>query len=233
MTGERALELRVVHAGKGFVVVDKPPGMLSVPGKGEGKADCVASRVAAMFPTATGPLIVHRLDMDTSGLMVLGLTEHAQRELSAQFERKQVEKQYIALVDGLLDEARKGLIDAPLRVDVEHRPFQLVDVVSGRRAVTRWRLLSHETDRSRLELTPDTGRTHQLRVHLAAAPSLGGLGRCILGDVLYGSGYRGPEPNEARGRLVEAPRLMLHATRISFRQPVDEQRLEFASPAPF
>ncbi len=226
-------ELRIVHTGEGFAVVDKPAGMLSVPGKGEGKTDCVAARVAAAFPSSEGPIIVHRLDMDTSGLMVVGLTERTQRELSIQFQRKRVVKSYIALVDGLVTEAEEGAIDVPLRVDIEHRPFQVVDVVSGRAAVTRWRLLGHETDRSRMELRPETGRTHQLRVHMAAAPGVGGLGRCILGDVLYGSGYRGPERREARGRLREAPRLMLHATMLSFFGPGSERRVEFVSPAPF
>jgi tRNA pseudouridine32 synthase/23S rRNA pseudouridine746 synthase len=211
--------LRIVHAGGRFVVVDKPPGMLSVPGKGPDKADCVASRVAAIFPAATGPFIVHRLDMETSGLMVLGLDPDAQRELSGQFEARTVEKIYVALVVGILTRDA-GTIDLPIRPDPARRPLQVVDPVQGRSAVTGWRALARETDRTRVEFRPITGRTHQIRVHAAAPEPIGGLGSPILGDVLYGSD-------------TPSPRLMLHAALLSFRAPGGVARVEFRSPPAF
>jgi tRNA pseudouridine32 synthase / 23S rRNA pseudouridine746 synthase len=224
--------LRIVHKGARFVVVDKPAWLLSVPGKGPGKQDCVAARVAAMFPEATGPLIVHRLDMETSGLMVLGLDPMAQRELSMQFERREVDKAYVALlgepsgnvqVGGAetlgaerapLLPGESGLITLPIRTDIDDRPRQIVDFVHGKQAVTHWHVLAHETDRVRVRFVPETGRTHQLRVHAAAA-----LKRPIVGDRLYGG--------EA------APRLMLHSALLSFIEPGGSRRAEFESGAGF
>lgn len=203
--------------------------MLSVPGKGPAKADCVASRIAARYPNARGPLVVHRLDMETSGLMVLALDAEAQRDLSRQFEERTVEKQYVALLGATgepssarpccatsdpLRTADHGDISLPLRADLDHRPFQIVDPDRGRAATTRWRLLAREIDRYRILFEPLTGRTHQLRVHAAA-----GLRRPILGDTLYG----GPP----------ADRLMLHASRLSFLDPTTRARVEFESPPPF
>ena len=207
-------DIEIVHAGPAYVVIDKPSGMLSVPGRGDDKADCAASRVREAFPGASGPLVVHRLDMETSGLMVLGLTPAAQRHLSMQFERRRVEKRYRALVSGLIDED-EGVIDLPLRADIERRPIQIVDHDLGKPARTAWRVLSRETDRTRLELTPETGRTHQLRVHMAT-----GIGCPIVGDVLYG---------DADG----AERLMLHATWLSIIDPESGRRASFESAAPF
>jgi len=213
---------RIVHATPRYVVVDKPSWMLSVPGKGPEKSDCVAARVAARFPEARGPLIVHRLDMETSGLMVLGLDTDAQRELSRQFEERVVEKQYTALLSGgpapgtpdPLGEADHGEISLPMRADIERRPIQIVDRRQGREAVTRWRVLGREIDRVRVLFEPRTGRTHQLRVHAAA-----GLGRPIVGDTLYGG--------------ESAERLMLHASRLSFLEPGTRTRVEFENRAPF
>lgn len=207
---------RVLHAGDGYAVVEKPPSVLSVPGKGQDKADCVAARVRALFPGATGPLVVHRLDMETSGLMVFGLDPDSQRELSRQFEDREVEKSYIALLSGpgagaLSD---SGRIDLPMRADLERRPLQIIDHEHGRAAVTLWQVLAREVDRVRVRFEPLTGRTHQLRLHAAA-----GLGLPIIGDVLYGG-----EP---------AQRLMLHAASLSFREPRTGRRVEFHSPAPF
>lgn len=203
----------VVHLGERYVVVDKPSGLLSVPGKGEEKQDCVVSRVRRMFPAATGPLIVHRLDMETSGLLVLGIDPEAQRDLSGQFERREVEKAYVALVNGSPRED-SGVIELAIRLDVERRPYQIIDPIQGRPALTRWRVLSREIDRTRLQLVPETGRTHQLRVHCAS-----GLSCPIIGDVLYGDGV--------------GERLMLHATRLSFREPGGGSRVEFVSVTPF
>lgn len=195
-----------------WVVICKPHGILSVPGKGPDKQDCAASRVQAAFPAARGPLIVHRLDMDTSGLMVLGLDADAQRALSAQFESRTVGKAYIALVSGQ-PHSECGLVDVPMRLDVDRRPYQIVDYEHGRTATTRWRLLTCEVDRSRLRLEPETGRTHQLRVHCAH------IGHPIIGDVLYDG-----EP---------ADRLMLHAAELSFDDPTTRERIMVTSPAPF
>ena len=223
MPGDFPDQPRIVAQTGRFVVVDKPPGMLSVPGKGPEKADCAAARVAAKFPEATGPLVVHRLDMETSGLLVFGLDEASQRDLSAQFESRVVEKSYIALVTaglvrGLMGpdplDAESGDLSLPMRGDLDRRPLQVVDPEHGREAVTRWRVMAREVDRIRIRFEPLTGRTHQLRVHAAA-----GLGHPIIGDELYG----GPE----------AERLMLHAASLSFLEPGTQRRVEFNSPAPF
>ena len=193
--------------------------MLSVPGKGEEKADCAVARVRAMFPAATGPLVVHRLDMDTSGLLVLGLNPESQRDLSMQFEFRKTEKRYIALVGGIV-EADQGDISLPMRADLTNRPHQIIDHELGRPAQTHFRVLAREIDRTRVEFEPITGRSHQLRVHAAAAREIGGLGHPILGDILYGDS-------------TSASRLMLHATYLSFCLPGGGKRVEFTSAAEF
>lgn len=245
------LGLDVVLATDRFVVVNKPAGLLSVPGKGADKQDCVAARVRQMFPGATGPVTVHRLDMDTSGLIVCALDADAQRALSMQFERREVEKRYVALVDGVVG-CESGAIEAPIRADLDNRPYQVIDRSHGRPARTNWKVLSIETDRTRVELIPFTGRTHQLRVHCAYAGPGGmawhGLGwhgspsreetgsdprstarsavrpHPILGDVLYGPPWIDP---------AESDRLMLHAAAMVFTDPASGQRVEARSPAPF
>lgn len=212
-----AEQLAIVHADPAFVVVDKPAGMLSVPGRGPDKTDCVPAVLRQMFPHATGPMTVHRLDMDTSGLMVVALSTYAQRYLSVQFERRRVEKSYCALVEGVVHRDF-GTIDLPIRPDWPNRPRQMVCPERGKASRTAYRVLTIETDRTRLELTPITGRTHQLRVHLAHEM---GLGRPIIGDPLYGRG------------LESGPRLMLHATRLSFRPPGRRRMTDFFCPPPF
>lgn len=212
-------ELRLVHIDQRFVVVDKPAGLLSVPGKGEDKADCVISRVRDLFPEATGPMVVHRLDMDTSGLLVVALDVGAQRDLSVQFQDRLTRKAYIALVDGVVTRDA-GYVDLPLRVDWPNRPLQIVCMEEGRPAQTEYRVLARETDRTRLELVPITGRTHQLRVHCADAR---GLGMPILGDRLYAHG-------PAR---EDHPRLMLHAAKLSVRPPGSKRLMDFESVVPF
>lgn len=212
--------LSIIAATDRYVVVDKPAGLLSVPGKGEANQDCVASRVRALFPHATGPLVVHRLDMDTSGLILVALDADAQRDLSQQFEARTVHKTYVALVDGV-PPSEQGVIELPIRADIDRRPLQIVDHAQGRPSTTHYSLLSIETDRARLRLTPITGRTHQLRVHLAA------IGHPILGDVLYG-----PQPRTAH--LAE--RLCLHAATLSFRAPGADSSagdVHVESPVPF
>lgn len=209
--------LDIAYQTDRFVVIDKPPGLLSVPGKGDDNQDCAAARVRAMFPAATGPLVVHRLDMDTSGLLIVALDPDAQRDLSMQFERREVEKSYTALVDGAVD-LESGTIDIPIRMDPANRPYQVVDRSHHRPAITCYKVLSYETDRTRLELIPQTGRTHQLRVHCAH------LGHPILGDVLYG-----PQPRTGES----APRLMLHAAMLGFTDPATGRRIRVQRPAPF
>jgi tRNA pseudouridine32 synthase/23S rRNA pseudouridine746 synthase len=229
--------LRIIHESRSYVVVDKPSGLLSVPGKGAHKADCVISRVREMIPRARGPLIVHRLDMDTSGLLVVGLTPEAQATLSFQFECRTVSKRYVALVEGTPPQPR-GTVDLPMRLDIERRPYQIVDFIHGRDARTHYRLLStapshvgsHDhTTCSKIEFEPVTGRAHQIRVHAATPPNAfpqappaqrGGLGCPILGDILYGD-------ESASGRL------MLHASMLSFNDPDTNNRVTFDNPAPF
>lgn len=205
--------ISIAAQGARWVVVDKPSGVLSVPGKGAEKQSCVASWVQARFPQAAGPLIVHRLDMDTSGLMVVALDAEAQRELSGQFERRRTEKSYEALVAGNVV-ADEGEIDAPMRLDVDRRPMQIIDAVQGREAVTRWRVLNRQNELTRLRLEPLTGRTHQLRLHSAH------MGHPILGDVLYAPAHT-------------AARLMLHAAELAFFEPGSDQKVRVKSRTPF
>ncbi|MEM6466034.1 MAG: pseudouridine synthase [Pseudomonadota bacterium] len=189
--------------------VDKPAGLLSVPGKDPAHKDCVATRLSDQDPHSR---LVHRLDMDTSGLMVFARTPTAQRHLGLQFERRHVAKTYVALVAG--EVARdEGEIDLPLIADWPNRPLQKVCHETGKPAQTAWRVVARGRDWTRLELSPRTGRSHQLRVHLRA------LGHPILGDRFYD----GPA----------APRLMLHALRLSLRHPEGGRRMTVQSPLPF
>lgn len=217
-------KIPIIHEDERFVVIDKPSGLLSVPGKGLEKQDCAVWRVRLMYPRARGPMVVHRLDMETSGLMVVALDEDAQRQLSMQFEGRQVEKSYAALLEGSV-EGETGEVRLPLRADLQNRPRQIVDFEHGMRAHTSWRVLAREIDRTRVEFRPVTGRTHQLRVHAATARDAfgergGGLGCPIVGDGLYGTTGSGA-------------RLMLHAAGLSFLVPGGSRRLDFVCPAPF
>ncbi|MDD5297158.1 MAG: RluA family pseudouridine synthase [Rhodocyclaceae bacterium] len=204
--------LDLVYADETLLVVVKPAGLLSVPGRGADKRDCLASRVQARYPDA---LIVHRLDMSTSGLLVLARGEAAHRALSRLFAQRQVGKRYVALLTGRMARA-SGVVDLPLITDWPRRPRQKVDFESGKPSLTRFQLLGHEGESSRVELEPETGRTHQLRVHMQS------LGHPILGDELYG---RGPTP--------DAPRLMLHAAALAFAHPEDGRPMTFVSEVPF
>ncbi len=151
--------LHIILESPSFVVVDKPSGLLSVPGIGPEKQDCVVARVRAAYPHATGPMMVHRLDMDTSGLLVVALTPDAQRELSPAFEARRVDKSYLALLDGLVAEDL-GTISLPMRLDVDRRPYQIVDFVHGREAVSRYQVLAGAEGSTRVRFDPITGRTH-------------------------------------------------------------------------
>jgi len=210
--------IRVVLARPRFVVIDKPSGMLSVPGIGADKQDCAVARVRAMFPGATGPMMVHRLDTDTSGLLLIALDPGAQSALSKQFEARTVSKAYTAVLDGPVN-PDEGVIDLPMRLDPDNRPYQIVDYLYGRPARSRFRVLERSGPRTRVRFEPITGRTHQLRIH-AAHPC--GLNAPILGDPLY----------HPLGRSVH-PRLFLHAGELAFHDPDSGDRVEVQSDTPF
>jgi tRNA pseudouridine32 synthase/23S rRNA pseudouridine746 synthase len=200
----------VIHADESLLVVVKPEGLLSVPGKGPEKADCLIARLMAIYPRV---LLVHRLDTDTSGVMVFARTSAAQSHLAMQFERRETGKTYVARVAGTVaDEA--GTVDLPLAVDWPNRPRQHVDPAKGRTAVTDWQVIARGAGETRMRLIPHTGRTHQLRVHMAA------LGHPIMGDPLYAA------PSDH-------PRLMLHAERLAFRHPATGAEMAFVAPCPF
>ena len=208
--------LDILYSDDAIVVVNKPSGLLSVPGKGEENQDCVVSRLRALFPDCIEQPSVHRLDQDTSGILVLALTASAHRNLSVQFMDRLVGKRYVALLDGVLEED-SGEIELPIRLDPDDRPRQVHDPVNGKRAVTRWRKLGTEEGRTRVEFLLLTGRTHQLRVHSSHEK---GLGFPIVGDRLYGTGT-GPG------------QLKLHASCLRFRHPVTRAPMEFVSEPPF
>jgi len=207
--------LDLVYADDALVVVNKPEGLLSVPGRGPGKEDCLVARVRVRFPDA---LIVHRLDRDTSGLLVLGRGAEMQSRLSIAFQKRQVDKRYVAVVDGC-PAAAEGEVNLPLIVDWPNRPRQKVDFDEGRPSLTRYRVIACDaaTGTARVRLEPVTGRSHQLRVHMLS------LGHPIVGDTLYAT----------PAALAKAPRLCLHAAWLAFDHPVDGRPLEFASEPPF
>jgi tRNA pseudouridine32 synthase / 23S rRNA pseudouridine746 synthase len=210
-----AMDIAVPWFDDSLIVVDKPAGLLAVPGRGDDKRDCVAARVQARWSDA---LVVHRLDMATSGLMLLARGARVQRLLSEAFAERRVRKQYIAVVDGIVDVDR-GTIELPLSADWPNRPRQRVDADHGKPSATEWQVLSRDAtgSRTRLLLSPLTGRSHQLRVHLQA------IGHAIVGDTLYG------RYDPATASL----RLLLHASRLELAHPVHGAMLVFESPAPF
>jgi tRNA pseudouridine32 synthase/23S rRNA pseudouridine746 synthase len=204
--------LEVLHLDHEVIVLNKPAGLLSVPGKGPDLADCLLSRVQAAFADA---LLVHRLDRDTSGVMVFALTPHAQRHLGLQFEKRMIKKTYIARVWGVLAE-KSGTVDLPLIVDWPNRPRQMVCHDTGRPAQTDWRMVGDDGQTARVKLMPHTGRSHQLRVHMLS------LGHPILGDPFY-----------ATGAARDFPRMMLHSEELRFRHPDGGQSTRIRSKAPF
>jgi tRNA pseudouridine32 synthase/23S rRNA pseudouridine746 synthase len=208
--------LDVIHADGRLLVLNKPAGLLSVPGIGPANQDCLSRRAAAAYP---GARIVHRLDRETSGVIALALDADAQRDLSGQFERREVAKRYVAVVAGL-PPSDEGEIDLPLRKDLEPPrpgPRHIVDHERGRPALTRYQVVQRGRDAARLELHPLTGRSHQLRVHLSA------IGHAILGDDLYA-------PPEV---LARSDRLLLHAEALSLVHPATGERMTFLAPCPF
>lgn len=202
----------VIHADGHLIVVNKPEGLLSVPGKGADKADCLIARLARMFPRV---LLVHRLDTDTSGVIVFARTSAAQVTLAGQFERRETGKDYVARVWGIV-QPDAGTVDLPLTVDWPNRPRQHVNHATGRTAVTDWRVIARGEHETRVHLMPRTGRSHQLRVHMAE------IGHPILGDPLY-----------AHPAAAAHPRLMLHAERLAFRHPGTGAPVAFTAPPPF
>jgi tRNA pseudouridine32 synthase/23S rRNA pseudouridine746 synthase len=218
MTNRPEYNVTPIYADDSLLVFNKPSGLLAVPGRGIDKQDCLSVRVQARYPDA---LIVHRLDMATSGLMVMARGAAAQRALNQAFAAREVGKRYVAVVAGRLDEPPEdwGVIDLPIIVDWPNRPLRIVDPVHGKPSLTRWRLLGWDETggNSRVELEPVTGRSHQLRVHLRE------LGHPILGDTLYA-------PPDVR---VLAGRLLLHAWSLRLMHPLTGKALLFESEAPF
>ncbi|KUP92846.1 RluA family pseudouridine synthase [Tritonibacter horizontis] len=204
--------LDILHHDAQLLVVNKPAGLLSVPGKGDHLSDCLLARLQAAFPEA---LLVHRLDRDTSGVMVFAMTPHAQRHLGLQFEKRMTKKTYLARLDGQL-QPRAGTVDLPLIVDWPNRPLQKVCHETGKPAETEWKVLSHGADETRVRLMPRTGRSHQLRVHMLS------LGHPILGDPLYAS-----------GAAREHPRMMLHSEELRLKHPDGGASQKFRAKAPF
>lgn len=200
----------VLYQDDALLIANKPAGLLAVPGRGEDKQDCLIARLQYSFPDA---LVVHRLDMATSGLMVFARGAEMQRKLSVQFQERGVSKRYIAIVSGKL-EKDTGEVALPLICDWPNRPKQKVDHTLGKPSLTRYRALGLEGTNTRIELEPVTGRSHQLRVHMAE------IGHAILGDALYGD-------------TASAPRLLLHASALSFPHPQHGQMLNFVAPPPF
>lgn len=211
-------EPRVVYEDEHLVVVNKPSGMLTVPGRSATLQDCAVSRLRARYPDATGPLVVHRLDMDTSGLLLVAKELEVAKALQRLFSLREIHKHYVAWLDGEV-RGDHGHITLPLRVDVDDRPRNIHDPVHGKPAHTEWLVLAREGGRTRVQFTPHTGRSHQLRVH-AAHPE--GLDAPIVGDRLYG---RTPPDDDER--------LLLHAERLAFVHPVTGASVTVLEPAPF
>ncbi len=209
------LALNIIHTEATFILVDKPSGLLSVPGRGPEMQDCVVTRLQQAFPDMPEQPAVHRLDMDTSGLMVVARTRTAHRELNRQFEQRLVDKEYLALLDGQLpaEVGDTGEIRLRFRLDPYNRPHQVHDDIQGKLGITRWQRIKTDKTHTRICFQPLTGRTHQLRLH-AAHPL--GLGLAIVGDRLYG---RGTGPGQ----------LLLHASRLAFAHPENGRPLIFTS----
>ncbi|GMV26107.1 MAG: hypothetical protein AMXMBFR58_21380 [Phycisphaerae bacterium] len=242
--------LPIIHASDRFVVIDKPSMMLSVPGRGEHKQDCVAARVRTKFPTATGPLTVHRLDYETSGLMVFALDEEAHRLLSRQFEQRKVRKAYVAILEGRLEQD-EGEVSLPLRADIDQwpRPVHIVDHVHGREAITRWRVLARETLRRDkfpfdpiavpamsgapgVQFPPEASwPADEVEVTRVRFEPL--TGRSHQLRVHSASGLSAPIIGDPLYGGLPASRLMLHASELEFQPPGDSASRAFISAAPF
>ena len=205
-------ELPVLFEDEHLVVINKPAEFLSVTGKES--TYTVESIMRTKYPEATGPLIVHRLDMSTSGILIVAKTKEIHKLLQEQFIKKTIQKRYVALLNGVLSQ-KKGVIELPLRVDLEDRPKQLVCFEHGKKAITHWEVINIQNQQTKVHMYPITGRTHQLRVH--AAHNLG-LNIPIVGDDLYGT---------------KSTRLHLHAEQLIFTHPVTKQQVTITAPSPF
>lgn len=204
--------LPILHRDADILVLDKPSGLLSVPGRHPALSDSLLKRVQAEYPQA---LMIHRLDKDTSGVVLMSLNRKAHAAIAAQFEGRTTHKSYEAVVWGHIEEP-EGLIDLPLAIDADNKPRHRVDHESGKPAQTRWHVLGHGDNSTRVRLVPLTGRTHQLRVHMNA------IGHVILGDEFYASG----------DALAAADRLLLHARELTFRHPSGAE-VTYTAPVPF
>ena len=205
-------KIEIIHEDEELLVINKPSGLLSVPGKTI--LDSVATRLKKRYPFCTGPLIVHRLDQCTSGIMLIAKSKKSYDHLQQQFVKRTIKKSYIAQLNGKVDKD-KGIIDLPLRVDLDNRPYQLVCYEHGKSAITHYKVLKRDGSKTRIQFTPITGRTHQLRVHSAHVK---GLHAPIVGDTLYGT---------------RAGRLHLHANWIKFIHPISEEDISFEVLPPF
>ena len=206
--------LKILYEDEWIVAVEKPSGMLSVPGKND--LDSVQQRLRLMYPDATGPLVVHRLDMATSGILLAAKDKEVHARLQSQFETRSISKEYLAILDGVPSH-ECGIIDLPICLNPLDRPRQMVDFENGKPAITEYKIVGVSDGRTKVIFKPHTGRTHQLRIHSAHVL---GLGCPISGDELYGN----PD---------SAPRLCLHASRLVFRHPVSDKEVEIVSPCPF
>lgn len=205
--------LNILYQDDEILVLDKQSGLLTVPGKDPSLWDCVEYRARKTWPTAG---IVHRLDKDTSGVLVMALNKRAHGRIGSQFEHRKTTKSYVARVAGLMEQD-SGLVDLPLATDWDNKPRQRVDYENGRASQTEWSVMEREADVTRVRLHPLTGRTHQLRVHMKA------IGHVILGDAFYGD----------EATLKAAPRLQLHAAELGFTHPTTNEFMTFVAPTPF
>lgn len=214
------MKLDILYVDKYICVINKQPNITTIAGKKIELKDCITSRFKRLFPESIDQSSTHRLDMDTSGLLILAMDKASHRNLSIQFQNREVKKQYVALLRGVV-ESKQGIIDLPIRLDVENRPYQIVDFEQGKQAITNYERLGVEKNKktgdivTRILFTPETGRTHQLRVHSQQKLFP------IVGDRLYGE------------RRENEERMALHASYISFKHPFTNETMEFDSPAPF
>jgi len=211
-TDTKDKKIQIVHEDAAILIVNKPPEILSVPGRHI--QDSVYNRMQERYPNSTCPYIIHRLDMSTSGLLILAKTTEAHKFIQRQFLKRTINKSYVAVVEGIIKKDR-GIIDLPLRLDIHDRPRQLVCFEHGKSAQTRWEVIDRIQGRTRVQLFPLTGRTHQLRVHLSHPL---GLNTAIVGDDLYGN---------------KSSRLLLHAEEISFVHPITRKEVKFLAKADF
>jgi len=205
------MSIEIIYQDEFIVAVNKPQALLSVPGLGPDNQDCMISRLGKLIPDAK---VVHRLDCYTSGIMLFAIGIEMQRALSRVFHDRKINKQYIAIVKHWFDE-KEGVIKFPMRCDIDDRPRQIVDYEHGKSAITYWEVLQRSDDAVRLLLKPETGRTHQLRVHCAA------MGYPIIGDGLYGRDE------------VKQPRMLLHAANLVFDHPVTNEKMHLVADCEF